>query len=230
MKLLFCLMFSLFFLNDANAQFSIKLDGNINEWIEWSDSSRLRSVVDEKNILISEDSLNYYIGIKSDVSTIGSIYLMVNNKIQILHASWAIDNAIYESQTNINSTQLRKSFKFTFRHPLSRQPHVKTSGLSIEMELYDYYIKNGWAASMIPMGSSREVEFVISKKIAPKGTQLAVTYLGYSSNNLSFSPEEGLQYFPKNCKITNSYAQDLELHRGRLSEKVQFGPNGWFIL
>ncbi|HMR93025.1 MAG TPA: hypothetical protein PKC69_11940 [Chitinophagaceae bacterium] len=208
-----------------HAQISIHLDGSVNEWIEWGDTARHKARVQEKDVLIYEDNNYYYIAVRSDAATIGSIFLQRQDTVRILHASWALDDAVY--LLNKPDSNRIKPFYFRFRHPLSRNPSANVSGLSVEMELYAYLQQHGWAASMIPMGSSNEVEFVISKKIAPKGTRLAITYTGLPEGGKA-TDAAVLKYFPAGCIITGNDKQDDALHRGSVPRYQGFRVQGWY--
>ncbi|MEB3346416.1 hypothetical protein U6A24_13145 [Aquimarina gracilis] len=213
MKHIVILVFSLFLASRAIGQFlpeGYKLDGAVSAF-ELTDSLAFKKIYKDDHLLIKENKEAYYVGIQSDLWTIANLYYLGDKQFKIMHVSGAM------GETNYNLTDKgwikdRDKWDWQFRDPMFwKEMHPEAIQ---DQELF--YKTFDWVGSVVSYGSFRELEFIISKKLATDFKKLRVTF------QLKDGDGRKLITGPGNEKeITPDPKLNLDLHMGELPKTIK---------
>jgi hypothetical protein len=184
------------------------VDGTISPG-EW-DRARVEKLAGGGDVLLQHDGEYLYVAIRVTGTGIGSLCVPHGPKgVAVLHASAAIDAAVYEAA----GQEWRPVRKFDFK--------VRDTGASPEAmrQRAAFLADQGWFANTSQQGSA-EREYQIAWKLGDaKGLPLAVTYLTF--------PGEKLYKWPAGLDDASANPQ---LVMGYLPETLRFDFAKWALV
>ncbi len=187
-----------------------KIDGSIS-WLEDPDK-KMEEVARGENYLIKEYEDLYYIGIRTNTVTIGNIYYLDDDKVVVMHASAALGAIGFLKSADGQWAPEAPKFVWTHRDPAYISEDDQTDYIPFE----DYYRTFDWVANTITAGSSREMEFVVSKRIVKDPKDLRISF---SKLNAEGKSEV---VFVNGPPLTKEPEVDTKIHNGYLPEQVEF--------
>ena len=202
----------------------ITVDGSVNHR-ELNDTTQWNTVVREPDVIIRESDTGFYIAIMSNTYTSVNLYIDQRPEtIKVLHASYSLGIATYKKtykgQWSVidgvaDEESGKKVYNWKFRDPIIRDVSA-TINLPTEMETF--YTENQWISNTMPMGSYREVEFLLSKDLVSDFGKIFLTYLKKDLDDKTV-----LIYFPNTTKtIAGNEELDKELQSGYLLKISHF--------
>jgi hypothetical protein len=134
---------------DAPAGSTPRIDGMFSKG-EWEDAEVV-ALTATKKMLVKHDDENLFVALNS---VGGELFFHREGRVQVLHASFALGSAEYghegESWTLVHRSDIAL-------HGLQNSPANE-----IDAEFGRHLEENGWAASLMPMGSPYETEWAVS--------------------------------------------------------------------
>lgn len=209
----------------------IEIDGTVN-YFELSDTIHWKTVKNTSNVIIRESVDHFYVAVMSNVYSSVSLYLNQEDIVQILHTSYSLGDSQYYSTKSNTWKSVDKQYRWKFRDPILRDTSQNTviskeikefynKDISTEEELNEFFKNNWWVASTMPMGSFRDVEILISKRLVEDVNDIQLSYIVKDQNQ-----QLKIQYFPYNLKtLTGDAKADQNLHNGYLAEVKRFNFN-----
>ncbi len=193
---------------DGNAEFQVPqgnaatIDGVLS-YGEW-DKALTIELASGELLLMQADSY-LYVGIRSDNLGLGSVCVLWDEEISILHSSAALGTAVYGREGE--GWQKKRDFTYTNRETSNSEQALEERREHLERE--------DWLASNRPMGNFNEMEYQIA--MSDDEIRLAVTYL--------ISPAyETSEFWPDTL---GTGCRDFEPFPGDAPETVDFAPETW---
>lgn len=181
------------------------IDGELSPG-EW-DAARTIAL-DRGELLLMQDGVYLYLGIRSESLGLGSICVYWDDQISILHSSAALGTAEYARSDD--GWQKTRDFAWTNRETSNSQQALENRRNHLERE--------GWLASNGRMGNRNEMEYQIA--MTEGEVQLAVTYL--------LSPDyESTDFWPETL---GAGCRDFSPFAGDAPETVDFQPDTWITV
>ncbi|MBX2815402.1 MAG: hypothetical protein KTR24_05385 [Saprospiraceae bacterium] len=238
-RLLLLAITGLFALNvSLHAQMTFKgicIDGSIS-FGELTDTLFWHTIVQTEDIVIRESQENFYVTIRTNLFSSVSAYLQHDDAVDVLHVSFSLGDARYIKSADgwicTNAEQSdefdRPTFQWKLRDPLLRNStdsnlaaevhEFYENEIDLSSELYAFYRNNRWVSHTMPIGSMRETEILISKRLLPDIKRLFLTYFQNAPSGTST-----LKTYPESLgSITGDAAVDRTLHSGYLPTTVHF--------
>ena len=202
----------------------ITIDGSVS-YHELNDTTKWKSLVREADVVIRESDDSYYMAIISNTYTSVNVYVYDRpTKVKALHASYSLGDATYTKgeggqwlviEAVVDEESGKKVYEWKFRDPILRDASATKN---IPEEMGAFYTENLWVSNTMPMGSYREMEFLISKQLVKEVDDFSLTYLKKNDQG-----KTGLFYFPEPIKsITGEVKFDKELQNGYLPDIPYF--------
>jgi hypothetical protein len=126
-----------------------RIDGVFSEG-EWEDAE-IVELTATKKMFVKHDGEHLFLALNS---VGGNVFFHRGEQVQILHASFALGRAEYRSEGDSWSFDYKTD---TQLHGLESRPAEE-----IDAEVARHIEKNGWVASLIPMGGPYEIEYAVS--------------------------------------------------------------------
>ena len=186
-----------------------KIDGSIS-FLEYSDTLYLKKVFSSDHFTIKENDSLFYLAIQSNTSTIANAYIKTKNKLQIMHASAALGEMIYELKLNIWKKE-QEFWEWRYRD-LIYWKELHPRPLQDQLKFFKVF---GWFASSISKGSFREWEFIISKQLLKNIRDLGVTF--YIKKNQKFELMNEPYWF---YGLSNNSKLNRKIHMGELPKMI----------
>lgn len=201
----------------------IKIDGSVS-YQELNDTLQWKTVIRNPNIIIRESDSRFYLAVMSNTYTSVNLYLPQKGAVKVPHVSYSLGDATY-TKTNrglmavidgiLEEESGKQVYDWKFRDLIIRNDSAAID-LTKQMEIF--YAVNRWVSHTMPMGSYREVEFILSKDLVFDSNQIYVTYLYKYSEG-----ETRLSCYPNQVKsITGEANLDADFQNGYLPELKRF--------
>lgn len=187
------------------------IDGIFEEG-EWDDANVV--VPDTaKAIYLKHDRNNLYVAVNGDG---GNIYVVKGDKLYVLHASFSLGRAEY-SRADGDTWTRDKEYVWELYRLQEKTAEEINAGIT------GYLKQNGWAGSLIPMGSKTQTEFAISFEWLnkPAGTP---KFLISSIQNI---PRSEIKGGDPRIRWPATAAPIDSLDRGYTPEKITLDVSGW---
>ncbi len=195
----------------------ITIDGSVR-FQELNDTVYWKTVIQNEHLVVRESKTSYYVAVLSNVYTAVNLYSLNDSLVRVFHVSYSLGDAQYkqvetqewQASSAVKDPETGKMvYEWKFRDPILR-PDATT--IVIEKELSEFYENHLWVGSTMPMGSHREVEFLVSKKLLPNIEAMRISYLVRTKEG-----SRSMRYFPEKVGgITGSPEKDRELQNGYL--------------
>ncbi len=198
----------------ANAA-GITLDGTLDaaEWGEFDEESVARGGL----VKFRQDKDHLIIGIKSNLRSVGHVYLFDGERIQVLHASASLGKAVYAKEGRMWKRQ--SDFEWAVRDPRIRERLNISTDHGEEQQAY--LAEQGWLVNTMMMGEESEIEIMLSKKILGEGTRLA---LGFHHRDAR--GRQNIVHFPSGANVAPP-AYEEPLFYGSAPETASFRTKNW---
>ncbi len=159
-------------------------------------------------LFLMQDGSHLYVGIRAASDVLGSLCVLRDNQVAVLHASAALGTAVYEQ---VNSAWGRvRDFSWSARDTSENARAQEARREFLERE--------GWLASITWRGNPEEMEYQIV--IPGEGLHLAVAYLQGPDFDAVFGWPDGL----------DDACHDVRLAQGYTEESLQFAPDTWAVI
>ncbi|MFC1588250.1 hypothetical protein ACFL54_08065 [Planctomycetota bacterium] len=191
------------------------IDGTI-EKREWDGAQKIK-MEDGRTILVKHDADCFYVGFIGKGHGIGSIFVLSDDKVNVLHASFSLGTAVYQKEKDNDTWKNIIPFKW-------------------DRDADKCWKNMGWKANMIPTGDKCHMEFAVSFKV-----------LGIKTEDIDIRDKESipaptvvLAYFPvtKEGRVregkTLTWPKDIDdgsvnerLMMGSSVKELKFNPDKW---
>lgn len=169
---------------------------------EWDDADLVANVGGVTLLRLRVGDM-LYLGVRSDLPGILTVYVALKEAVRVLHASEAIGEARYVRSEGAAEHRLAQGFVWDRSQDQEGQRA--------------YQAKRGWVASVGPMGPRGQREFALDLSRLPKGAHLAVSYAVGPGFDTLFVAPSGLE---------DGTAND-DLQRGFLPDSLFFAVERW---
>jgi hypothetical protein len=181
------------------------IDGRIDP-DEWEDAASVKLAYGE--LLLMQDGDYLYLGINSSFLGLGSVCIVRDDEISILHSSAALGTATYEKTDD--GWQKTADFVWSNRDRSNSQSAQEARQRHLETE--------DWVASIVYLGEPDQMEYQIA--MTDNTVRLAVTYL--------MRPEyKETDFWPESL---SDGCRDFEPLSDGPPEKVNFAPETWMTV